>query len=305
MARSQSRASSTTPLRRWHRGARGARRRDEPRRRAHRQRDVPERAPRAAVRRRQGGRRPARATAACVYFDVSVEPYGAFAERTLIEAGSGYPSRTGSIRRWPSASASPGSRPGCRSSGAARWSRARRCSCSERAAWSGQIAVQAAKLLGAGRVVAAARNEEGAGARARAGRGRDRAARHGDDLAPALREAAGGDGFDLVLDPLWGEPARGGGARAGGRSGGWCTSASRPAPRRRSPRARCAPSRSTSAATRTTPPARSARPRPTRAWRAMRRGRAAVAIERVGLDDVPEAWRRQGSSPHRKLVVIP
>ena len=27
------------------------------------------------------------------------------------------------------------------------------------------------------------------------------------DLAAALREAAGGDGFDLVHDPLWGEPA--------------------------------------------------------------------------------------------------
>ena len=29
----------------------------------------------------------------------------------------------------------------------------------------------------------------------------------GDELAPALREAAGGDGYDVVLDPLWGPPA--------------------------------------------------------------------------------------------------
>jgi hypothetical protein len=34
-------------------------------------------------------------------------------------------------------------------------------------------------------------------------------------------------------------------------------------------------------------------------------GEIRVAIERVGLDAVPEAWRRQGSSPHRKLVVVP
>ena len=71
----------------------------------------------------------------------------------------------------------------------------------------GQIAVQAAQLLGAGRVVAAARSEEGL-ERARE-LGADATVPLGDatDLPAALREAAGGDGFDVVLDPLWGEPA--------------------------------------------------------------------------------------------------
>ena len=35
------------------------------------------------------------------------------------------------------------------------------------------------------------------------------------------------------------------------------------------------------------------------------RGEIAVRIERIGLDDVPEAWQRQGTSPHAKLVIVP
>jgi NADPH2:quinone reductase len=34
-------------------------------------------------------------------------------------------------------------------------------------------------------------------------------------------------------------------------------------------------------------------------------GRLVVEIERLGLDDVPAAWERQGSSPHAKLVIVP
>jgi hypothetical protein len=30
-----------------------------------------------------------------------------------------------------------------------------------------------------------------------------------------------------------------------------------------------------------------------------------VEIERLSLDDVPDAWRRQGTSPHAKLVIVP
>jgi NADPH:quinone reductase-like Zn-dependent oxidoreductase len=71
----------------------------------------------------------------------------------------------------------------------------------------GQIAVQGARLLGAGRVVAAAR--DGAALdRAREQYGADAIVQLGGegDLAEHLKEAAGG-GYDLVIDPLWGEPA--------------------------------------------------------------------------------------------------
>ncbi len=75
----------------------------------------------------------------------------------------------------------------------------------------GLIAVQAAKILGAGRVVAAGRRPEGL----------ERALANGADatvqidtfgtdapgaLAAALAEACGGEGPTLIIDPLWGEP---------------------------------------------------------------------------------------------------
>ena len=70
----------------------------------------------------------------------------------------------------------------------------------------GSVAVQAAKLLGAGRVIAAARGGE------RLDRMRERGADavvdvDGDgDLTERIREAAGGE-VDVTIDSLWGEPA--------------------------------------------------------------------------------------------------
>ncbi|MGH3024218.1 MAG: quinone oxidoreductase family protein [Gaiellaceae bacterium] len=70
----------------------------------------------------------------------------------------------------------------------------------------GIVALQGAKLLGAGRVVAAGRRPEAL----------ERARRLGadavvsleeDDLADAFREACGGDGPNYVVDPVWGAPA--------------------------------------------------------------------------------------------------
>jgi NADPH2:quinone reductase len=71
----------------------------------------------------------------------------------------------------------------------------------------GMVALQAARLLGAERVVAAGRNparleralELGADAIV---------ALDADDLAGRFREACGGDGPTLVVDPLFGEPVR-------------------------------------------------------------------------------------------------
>jgi NADPH:quinone reductase-like Zn-dependent oxidoreductase len=71
----------------------------------------------------------------------------------------------------------------------------------------GTIGVQAARILGAGTIVAAARDREalerlrqrGADAIVVLGEGRD-------DLADAFREAAGGP-IDVTLDPIWGDAA--------------------------------------------------------------------------------------------------
>jgi NADPH2:quinone reductase len=71
----------------------------------------------------------------------------------------------------------------------------------------GSVAVQSARLLGAERVVAAGRNkakleralELGADATVQL---------DGDGLTERIREACGGEGPTLVVDPLWGEPGR-------------------------------------------------------------------------------------------------
>jgi NADPH2:quinone reductase len=65
---------------------------------------------------------------------------------------------------------------------------------------SGLVAVQAAKALGAGRVVAAGRDVSKL-ARARELGADDAVALDGD-----LAAASGGDGPTVVIDPLWGEP---------------------------------------------------------------------------------------------------
>jgi NADPH:quinone reductase-like Zn-dependent oxidoreductase len=71
----------------------------------------------------------------------------------------------------------------------------------------GQIAVQGARLLGAGRVVVAARDSESLD-HARHELGADAVVQLGGegDLTEHFKEAAGG-GFDVVVDPLWGESA--------------------------------------------------------------------------------------------------
>jgi NADPH:quinone reductase len=80
----------------------------------------------------------------------------------------------------------------------------------------GQLAVQLAKLLGAGHVVGAGRNAERLG-RVRelgadevvelgAGAGAGGEAASADDLSARFENAAGGP-LDIVIDPLWGEPA--------------------------------------------------------------------------------------------------
>ena len=72
---------------------------------------------------------------------------------------------------------------------------------------AGRVAVQAARLLGAERVVAAGRNEERL-KRTRALGADETVQLEDEDLVERIRAACGGDGPTLVVDPLWGEPVR-------------------------------------------------------------------------------------------------
>jgi NADPH2:quinone reductase len=67
----------------------------------------------------------------------------------------------------------------------------------------GTVAAQAAQVLGAGRVIAAVLDGE------RPPPGADAVVTltPGEDWAAGFREASGGRGVDLVIDPVWGEPA--------------------------------------------------------------------------------------------------
>jgi NADPH:quinone reductase len=70
----------------------------------------------------------------------------------------------------------------------------------------GMAALQAAKLLGAERVVAAGRRPEGLDLAAELGA--DATVNlETDELAKEFREATRGDGPTVVIDPLWGKPA--------------------------------------------------------------------------------------------------
>lgn len=169
----------------------------------------------------------------------------------------------------------------------------------------GLVAVQTARALGAGRVVAAGRDE----------RGLERARAHGADatvrldaagvLGEELREACGGDGADVIVDPLWGEPLTAALAAA-------------------APRARIVHLGQSAGpeATLTSAQVRGKQldllglsvylvPRDEIA-RQYRRlveeaiaGRIRIDVERVPLEQIADAWQRQAEVPHAKLVIVP
>jgi NADPH:quinone reductase len=70
----------------------------------------------------------------------------------------------------------------------------------------GLVAVQAAKLLGAARVVAAGRSAAGLERAAEHGADATVQLEEGGDLVAAIKDAFGGNGPSYVFDPLWGEP---------------------------------------------------------------------------------------------------
>lgn len=169
----------------------------------------------------------------------------------------------------------------------------------------GTIAVQAAKILGAGRVIAAGRDSGGL----------ERAARRGadavvdlskvDDPTEAYLEASGGEGVDVTIDTVWGEPALAA-LKAIARFGrhvqiGNSASAEMTLPSR----AFRAKTGTLMGYTNFNVPA----PERERAYAEMAAhaagGRIEVDVERVALRDVADAWQRQAGSVHHKLVLVP
>jgi NADPH:quinone reductase len=171
----------------------------------------------------------------------------------------------------------------------------------------GAIAVQAAKLLGAGRVVAGARSEKGL-ERARE-LGADATVKLDDcddagALADAFVEAADGQ-LNLTIDPVWGEPARAA-IRAtafGGRLVQLGQSASPDAMLESGPiRSRVL---SILGHTNFAAPTEVRNDAYLRMVRHAAAGELTVDYEVMPLERVAEAWELQETSPGRKLVLSP
>jgi NADPH:quinone reductase-like Zn-dependent oxidoreductase len=164
----------------------------------------------------------------------------------------------------------------------------------------GRIGVQAAKLLGAGRVVAAGRDRDALDEVR--GLGADEVVVLEGDLGEALKAAAG-DGYDVVLDVVFGPPLEAAlpattigarivtvGAGAGmevplpmatfvGRTLIGHSNAYMPVEVRRAAYERMA--------------------------RHAAAGELRIDVDTVPLADVADAWARQAGSPHRKIVLVP
>ena len=240
-----------------------------------------------------------------VFFDVTVSPYGSFAERALVPAEALLDVADGvedvvaaalgntGLGAYLALSWRSGLRPGetvlvLGATGAV-----------------GTVAAQVAKPLGAGRVVAAALADERLDALRQRGADATVELDRVDDLAQALRDAAGGD-VDVIIDTLWGAPAEAAMQAAGrfarhvqvGQLAG--TDITLPAPLIRS---KSLDVRGFSVAH---PPLEVRREAYLAVTELAARGELAVDLERVPLDDVPAAWERQRQAAGGpKLVVVP
>jgi NADPH:quinone reductase len=165
----------------------------------------------------------------------------------------------------------------------------------------GQIAVQLAKAMGAARVVGAGRSADRL-ARVRE-LGADEVVELGSgDLGEAFKRAAGGQ-LDVVVDPLWGEPAMaalGAIATEGrlvnvGQSAGTDVQIPLETVRNRQGAIHAISSGWTELAHKVAAYGR--------VLEHLRAGRLEVDREVVALDAVGSAWQRQEASPGKKLVV--
>ncbi|HEY1318051.1 MAG TPA: zinc-binding dehydrogenase [Gaiella sp.] len=169
----------------------------------------------------------------------------------------------------------------------------------------GLVAVQAAKLLGASRVVAAGRDAERL--EKAASLGADATVQIGavDDLAASFREASGGEGPTYVFDALWGEPF----AAAVQAAAPWATVVSLGQSAGPTAELASGPVRGKNLTIKGhfafgVPEEVFAEHYP----KLVRHGVAGeirLDVERAALDGVTDAWRRQASGEASKLVLVP
>jgi NADPH2:quinone reductase len=169
----------------------------------------------------------------------------------------------------------------------------------------GLVAVQTAKLLGAGRVVAAGRSAAGLERAVSAGADATVRLDETDDLVAAFKDAFGGEGPSYVFDPLWGAPAAAAAQAAVpwarivnlGQSAGATSELASAAVRFKS--------LSILGHTNFAVPADELADHYRRLVEHVTSGDIRFEVERVPLDGVADAWRRQAEGAGAKLVVVP
>ena len=169
----------------------------------------------------------------------------------------------------------------------------------------GLVAVQAAKLLGADRVVAAGRSQAGLERAAACGADATIRLDEAGDLVAAFKDAFGGDGPNYVFDALWGEPAEAAFEAAApgativniGQSAGPAVELASGVLRFKS--------LSVHGYTNFAVPPDELGEQYRRLVGHALTGEIRLDVERVPLDSIADAWRRQSESPGSKLVVIP
>jgi NADPH2:quinone reductase len=170
----------------------------------------------------------------------------------------------------------------------------------------GILAVQAAKLMGAGTVVAAARNEERLAVAEKLGA--DATVKLEGDAAAitqALEDAAPDGGYDLAFDPLWGDPGRAA-IDALALNGRMVLVGNSAAQEVELPSRAV---RSTNASLLGHTNFNAPLEVKAEAFQAMcahaAAGEIQVEVEELPLDEVEQAWERQLDGPHTKLVLRP
>jgi NADPH:quinone reductase-like Zn-dependent oxidoreductase len=239
-----------------------------------------------------------------VYFETPLPPYGSFAERSLIDPSTTYAVPEGLDPAHAVVFGIAGLAGWLALEYRARVREGETVLVLGASGVVGQVAVQAAKLLGAGRVVAAARSEDGL--RRATEHGADATVQIGavDDLAEAFRDACDG-GADVVVDPVWGEPAvaamvamnqRGRLVQLGESAGAVATAPSAPIRGK---------TLDVLGYTSFSVPPEDKRVAYERMVKYAAAGELSVEVERVPLEDVASVWERQRNSPGVKLVIVP
>jgi NADPH2:quinone reductase len=240
-----------------------------------------------------------------VFFDTTVAPYGSMAERTLVRGDALFDVPDGVDDVVAAALGNTALAAWLALTWRGELKRGETVLVLGATGACGGIAVQAARILGAERVIAAGRADERLVALRDRGADSVVAVDDAGDLVAALKEAAHGD-IDVTIDLLWGEPARAAMQAAGrfarhvevGNMAG--PEVAIPAPLMRS---KCLDIRGFSVAV---PPIELRREAYTRLCEHAARGDLEVEYETVPLDDIATAWeRQQQASGGPKMVLVP